>query len=114
LTVDIQKWAISLSNLYSNFSKPLLDIILFGLRLYAVVGGYGVALPFGWYAFSAIALRYISPSFGTLTAVKQKLEGEYRGQHFDILNHSEEIAFYNGGKWEIRRITKTFNNLYDH
>ena len=114
LTVDIQKWAISLSNLYSNFSKPLLDIILFGKRLYSVVGGYGVALPFCWYGFSAFVLRYISPSFGTLTAIRQKLEGEYRGQHFDILNHSEEIAFYNGGKWEIRRITKTFTNLYDH
>eukprot|EP00344_Euplotes_crassus_P008102 CAMPEP_0196998558 /NCGR_PEP_ID=MMETSP1380-20130617/3918_1 /TAXON_ID=5936 /ORGANISM="Euplotes crassus, Strain CT5" /LENGTH=436 /DNA_ID=CAMNT_0042415169 /DNA_START=774 /DNA_END=2084 /DNA_ORIENTATION=- len=63
---------------------------------------------------SAVLLRYISPSFGTLTAIRQKLEGEYRGQHFDILNHSEEIAFYNGGKWEIRRITKTFSNLYEH
>jgi len=29
LTSDIDKWATSLSNLYSNFSKPLLDIILF-------------------------------------------------------------------------------------
>mmetsp|Transcript_5658 Transcript_5658/g.4870 ORF Transcript_5658/g.4870 Transcript_5658/m.4870 type:complete len:529 (-) Transcript_5658:46-1632(-) len=114
LTVDIQKWAISLSNLYSNFSKPLLDIILFGKKLYSVVGGYGVALPFGWYLFSAIVLRYISPSFGSLTAVRQKLEGEYRGQHFDILNHSEEIAFYNGGKWENKRINKTFDNLYSH
>jgi ATP-binding cassette subfamily D (ALD) protein 3 len=46
LTVDIQKWSISLSNLYSNFSKPLLDIVLFSKRLFGVVGGYGVALPF--------------------------------------------------------------------
>lgn len=29
LTQDIDKWAQSLSVLYSNFSKPLLDIILF-------------------------------------------------------------------------------------
>lgn len=61
-----------------------------------------------------MVLRYISPSFGTLTAIRQKLEGEYRGQHFDILSHSEEIAFYNGGKWEINRIKRTFNNLHEH
>ena len=114
LTVDIQKWAIALSNLYSNFSKPLLDIILFSRKLAAVVGIEGVLLPFGWYAFSAVLLRYISPSFGKLTAIRQKLEGEYRGQHFDILTHSEEIAFYNGGNWEIKRITTTFKKLYDH
>uniref|UniRef100_A0A7S3J1J8 ABC transporter domain-containing protein n=1 Tax=Euplotes harpa TaxID=151035 RepID=A0A7S3J1J8_9SPIT len=114
LTVDIQKWAISLSNLYSNFSKPLLDIILFSKKLGALVGVEGVLLPFGWYAFSGIVLRYISPAFGTLTAVRQKLEGEYRGQHFDILSHSEEIAFYNGGPWEIRRISTTFQKLYGH
>lgn len=114
LAVDIQKWAISLSNLYSNFSKPLLDIILFSRKLGNLVGAAGVALPFVWYGFSACLLRYISPSFGTLTAIRQKLEGEYRGQHFDILSHSEEIAFYNGGKWEQKRITTTFNKLYDH
>lgn len=114
LTVDIQKWAISLSNLYMNFSKPLLDIILFSKKLAAVVGPEGVALPFVWYTFSAFLLRYISPAFGKLFAVRQKLEGEYRGQHFDILSHSEEIAFYNGGGWEIKRISTTFKKLFDH
>lgn len=97
-----------------NFAKPLLDIILFSKKLGNLVGPEGVALPFVWYGFSAVVLRYISPSFGKLFAVRQKLEGEYRGQHFDILNHSEEIAFYNGGNWEIKRITVTFQKLFDH
>lgn len=114
MTVDIQKWAIALSNLYSNFSKPLLDIILFSKKLGQFVGVEGVLLPFGWYAFSGVVLRYVSPSFGSLTAIRQKLEGEYRGQHFDILSHSEEIAFYNGGNWELKRITSTFQKLYGH
>jgi ATP-binding cassette subfamily D (ALD) protein 3 len=114
LTVDIQKWAISLSNLYTNFSKPLLDIILFSKKLADVVGFEGVLLPFVWYGFSTFLLRQISPSFGTLTAVRQKLEGEYRGQHFDILSHSEEIAFYNGGKWETKRLNSTFDKLFNH
>lgn len=38
LTQDIDKWAQSLSILYSNFSKPLLDIILFSWKLAMYVG----------------------------------------------------------------------------
>ena len=33
LTQDIDKWAHSLSNLYSNVSKPILDIVLFSKKL---------------------------------------------------------------------------------
>jgi ATP-binding cassette subfamily D (ALD) protein 3 len=114
LTVDIQKWAVSLANLYSNFAKPLLDLILFSRKLKGLVGIEGIALPFVWFSMSSFLLRFISPSFGKLAAVEQKLEGEYRGQHFDILSHSEEIAFYNGGNWEIKRISTTFKKLYNH
>lgn len=33
MTADIDKWAGSLSLIYSNFTKPLLDIILFSRKL---------------------------------------------------------------------------------
>lgn len=33
LTSDIDKWASSMSVIYSNFSKPLLDIIMFSRKL---------------------------------------------------------------------------------
>ena len=29
LTTDIEKWSQTLSNLYSNITKPILDIVLF-------------------------------------------------------------------------------------
>jgi len=46
----------------------------------------------------------MSPAFGRLTAAEQKIEGQYRAKHTDLLNHSEEIAFYNGSDWEKERI----------
>jgi len=55
---------------------------------------------FSWYLLSGIIIRFISPPFGKLTAIEQKLEGEYRAKHTDLINHSEEIAFYNGSDWE--------------
>lgn len=33
LTADIEKWANALSTIYANFTKPLLDIILFSRKL---------------------------------------------------------------------------------
>ena len=44
----------------------------------------------------------------------QKIEGEYRSKHSDLLNHSEEIAFYNGAEWEKRHINDKFTELTNH
>lgn len=69
LTSDIEKWSQSLSTIYSNFSKPLLDIILFSRKLADLVGWIGPAIVIFWYGVSGMFLRLISPSFGKLTAV---------------------------------------------
>ena len=73
LTADIEKWANSLSLIYSNFSKPTLDIILFSRKLSELVGWYGPGSVFLWYFLSGLFLRYISPAFGKLTAIEQRL-----------------------------------------
>lgn len=86
--------------MYLNISKPVLDLILFSRKLSELVGWEGPALTIGWYFVSGVVIRIISPSFGRYTAKEQKLEGEYRSKHTDLLNHSEEIAFYNGSEWE--------------
>ena len=38
LTNDAEKWSRSLSNLYLNLSKPILDIVLFSRKLAELVG----------------------------------------------------------------------------
>lgn len=63
---------------------------------------------------SGLIIRLISPPFGQLTAAEQKIEGEYRSKHSDLLNHSEEIAFYNGSEWEKRHINDKFTELMNH
>lgn len=61
-----------------------------------------------------MVIKYISPSFGQLTAIEQNLEGNYRALHSDILNHSEEIAFFDGAHWEKQKIEGSFNKVYNH
>jgi ATP-binding cassette subfamily D (ALD) protein 3 len=113
-TQDIDKWASCLSNLYSNISKPLLDIFLFSRKLSELVGIEGPLVIIGWYFLSGIIIRFISPQFGRLTAQEQRNEGLYRACHSDLVNHSEEIAFYRGNQWEKMRLEKSFKNLIVH
>jgi ATP-binding cassette subfamily D (ALD) protein 3 len=114
LTTDAEKWAKSLSSLYLNTAKPMLDIFLFAKKLTELVGWQGPAMMVGWYGLSAFVIKLISPPFGRLTAIEQKLEGEYRSLHTELLSHSEEIAFYNGADWERRNIDSGFDRLYRH
>jgi len=53
-----------------------------------------------WYFFSILLLKAVSPAFGKMVAFEQKMEGIFRSQQANIVNHSEEIAFYNGHEWE--------------
>lgn len=70
LTQDAEKWAQSLSGLYLNITKPILDIIMFSRKLAELVGWEGPALVVGWYFISGVIIRFISPSFGQLTATE--------------------------------------------
>ncbi len=76
-TNDIEKWAYSLSNLYSNFSKPVLDIILFTRKLSETLGYEGPILMIGWYILSGIVMRFIAPPFGKMTAIEQSKIKKY-------------------------------------
>lgn len=87
---------------------------MFSRKLAELVGWLGPAIVVGWYAVSGLLIRLISPSFGRLTAIEQKIEGEYRSKHSDLLNHSEEVAFYNGSAWEKARINDKFKELINH
>lgn len=95
-------------------TKPILDIFLFSSKLAELVGWEGPGMVVGWYFISGIIIRMVSPAFGRLTAAEQKIEGEYRSKHTDLLNHSEEVAFYNGSNWEKHRINDKFYELINH
>jgi len=71
-----------------------------------------------WFFLSGFMMKYMSPSFGKLTAIEQciimlfmkiALEGDFRACHSNLITHSEEIAFYQGNNWEEIRLNNSFN-----
>ncbi|RKP33592.1 ABC transporter transmembrane region 2-domain-containing protein, partial [Dimargaris cristalligena] len=114
ITQDISKFSDSLSHLYSDTLKPLVDIFLFAYKLGQAIGGSAPLAMVGYFFCSAVILRNISPPFGKYTAMEQSLEGQFRYTHSRIITHAEEIAFYDGGERERELVNSSFRRIVQH
>ncbi|KAL4237173.1 ATP-binding cassette sub- D member 3 [Mactra antiquata] len=114
LTTDVDKFCESVAELYSNLSKPILDVVIYTIKLTEGIGAQGPAAMLCYLAFSGMVLTRLRRPIGRLTVTEQKLEGEYRYVNSRLITNSEEIAFYQGNKKEKSTILMTFKKLVTH
>lgn len=114
LTQDVDKFCDSVTDLYSNILKPLLDIFIYVYRLTSVLGGQTPATMMAYLVLSGTFLTYLRRPMGRMTAEEQKLEGEFRYINSRLITNSEEIAFYNGNSREKLTMLASFKKLTDH
>ncbi|XP_073227312.1 ATP-binding cassette sub-family D member 3-like [Porites lutea] len=114
LTQDVDKFCNSLAELYSNVSKPILDIAIYVQKLTGAIGIQGPAIMLGYLAVSGLVLTRLRRPVGRMTAEEQHLEGEFRFVNSRLITNSEEIAFYQGEKREKQTIESTFQRLVNH
>ncbi|CAN9506540.1 unnamed protein product [Ophioblennius macclurei] len=114
LTQDVEKFCNSIVDLYSNISKPLLDIGLYIFKLTSAIGAQGPAIMMSYLLISGLFLTRLRRPIGRMTVTEQRYEGEYRYVNSRLITNSEEIAFYNGNQREKQTIHATFKRLVDH
>lgn len=114
LTTDIDRFCTSLADIYSNLSKPALDVVLFSRRLSRSLGPRAAPLLISYFVACSVALRAVQPPFGRLVAEEQRLEGEYRLHHSRLITHGEEVAFYRGYRFEKVYITEALGRVAGH
>ncbi|KAM6977992.1 ATP-binding cassette sub-family D member 3a isoform 1-T1 [Aplochiton taeniatus] len=114
LTQDVERFCNSVVELYSNLSKPLLDIGLYIFKLTTAIGAQGPASMMAYLLISGLFLTRLRRPIGKMTVTEQRYEGEYRYVNSRLITNSEEIAFYNGNLREKQTVHLTFKKLVDH
>lgn len=114
ITADLIKFCDAAASLYSNLGKPAVDFMIFSYQLRRNLGPLAVVGIFSNYFATAWLLKAMAPSFGLLTSVEGRLEGEYRNAHSKLITNAEEIAFYDGTALERSILIKTYARLASH
>lgn len=114
ITTDVAKFCDTLSALYSNISKPTLDLLIFNYQLAQNLGWKGVTGLFANYVLTGWILKKVTPAFGKLSAIEAKLEGDFRSAHARLITNAEEIAFYNGSAIEEGILNRAYLRLVRH
>lgn len=115
LTNDVEKFCNTLLDVYSNTSKPVLDIITLVYRLSANYTGFKTsATMIGYLLLTASVLIKARKPLARLIVKETQLEGQLRYIHSRLITNCEEITFYQGNDREKVTLMNVLNCLKLH
>uniref|UniRef100_A0A671MW44 ATP-binding cassette sub-family D member 3-like n=1 Tax=Sinocyclocheilus anshuiensis TaxID=1608454 RepID=A0A671MW44_9TELE len=116
LTQDVERFCNSVVDLYSNLSKPLLDIVLYIFKLTTAIGAQGPASMMAYLLISGLFLTRLRRPIGKMTVTEQKYEGEYRYVNSRLITNSftaritelmKVLKELNSGKYERTMVSQS-------
>ncbi|RWS27920.1 ATP-binding cassette sub-family D member 3-like protein [Leptotrombidium deliense] len=115
LTSDVERFCHTIVDVYSNVSKPLLDIIILVHRLsYSYTGSSTPMSIIGYLIFAGSLLTSLRKPLTSLTVKETQLEGHLRYVHSRLIANCEEVAFYQGNNKERSILLSALRRLRSH
>ncbi|KAJ3226458.1 hypothetical protein HDU81_007315 [Chytriomyces hyalinus] len=114
ITQDVSRFCNALSSLYSNTTKPILDVIICNAQLSMGVGLEPLIITNLMVQVTSLLLRKATPAYGALAATEQKLEGEFRFTHSRLVENAEEVAMFGGEVVERGILDDAYTALVKH
>ncbi|CAM9098796.1 unnamed protein product [Ectocarpus sp. 4 AP-2014] len=112
ITQDVERFAASMADLYSNITKPVLDMFIYVRRLSDKVDAVAPATMIAYLLLSGVALSALRKPTAMYTALVAQQEGEYRYVNSRLLTNAQaEIAFYKGNTKEKQVLQGVFDKL---
>lgn len=111
LAEEIDMFSTCLSNLFTNVSKPVLDIALFCLKLKDILGYKGPLIVLAWYTFSGLLLNVLNAPVNRLNRIVHQYNEVYRHSQSNIIDFGEEIAFLRGIPWEKNNTSNVLDEM---
>lgn len=111
---DANQFCKSVAHLLRALFKPILDVVTLSLELSKRGGFAAPSFLMSYYFLVATGMSVLLPNFAQLTAVSQQKEGNLRTKQYQLINHAEEIAFYNGEEIEREQTGRLLRSLIRH
>lgn len=113
ITNDVTKFCDASTSVFANIAKPVIDLVFFSIYLRDNIGSLGVGGIFVNYFITGLILKTFTPPLGKLASSTSKADGNYYTYHLNLINNSEEIAFYQGTTVEKGKVLELYNTLMD-
>ena len=114
ITRDVDRLCDDVASLIPNMVKPVVDIVWFTSRLWALTGARGMGIAYLYILVGYGALKAVTPDFGALAAEAAGMEGVFRSVHHRLRSHAESVAFFGGGAREGGAIEEHFARFLRH
>ncbi|SCU95601.1 LAME_0F12728g1_1 [Lachancea meyersii CBS 8951] len=113
ITNDVTKFCDAICSVFANIAKPVIDLVFFSVYLRDNLGTFGIVGIFVNYFITGFILKRWTPPLGKLVSKRSAAEGDYYNYHLNLINNTEEIAFYHGTKVERTKVNALYDYLMD-
>mmetsp|Transcript_60316 Transcript_60316/g.141112 ORF Transcript_60316/g.141112 Transcript_60316/m.141112 type:complete len:693 (+) Transcript_60316:67-2145(+) len=114
ITSDVERFSDVFAEVFSQSLKPIVDFLVYSVELSRVQGLTTPLTLYSWFAFASCISAVTLPPFGELAAGEQRLEGNFRGKHSELITNCEQIAFLGGERPEKDVLNNSFGELISH